>query len=215
MVVAAAALIVFGVFCALMGQKLFRLLLPVVGFIAGVMVGFGGVQAVFGTGAVSLTIGIITALIVGALMAVLSFVFYHVAVVVLTAVLGASAFSFLGIALGLGDNGFILTLLGLGGAIVGAMFAASSTLSIELVFTLTAFLGVSYVMAGIMLLVGDINLDQLQDNGIVASVLQTVDQSFIWFFVWFGGSLMAASVQRRLAVEEFMNNLYAFTAETK
>ena len=83
MLILAAALILLGGVTAVLGLKLFRLLLPIVGLVAGVMVGFGGVQGVFGTGAISLAIAIVMALIVGVIMAILSFVFYEIAVYII------------------------------------------------------------------------------------------------------------------------------------
>lgn len=200
----ATGLILLGGFTALLGQKLFRLLLPIVGFVAGVMVGFGGVQGIFGTNVISLTIAILMAIIVGVVMAVLSFAFYDLAVVVLVAILGASAFSYLGVAIGLEDNGFILFLLGLAGAVMGIIFASGSALSIGLVFAATAFLGVALILAGVFLFAGEVTVDQLNENGIIASVVETVDQSFLWFFVWLAGSIAAMYAQMAIAASEFM-----------
>lgn len=210
MVLVAAALIILGAVFALMGQKLFRLLLPVVGFIVGLMVGFGGVQGVFGTGAVSLTIAIVMALIVGVIMALLSFAFYDLAVTILVGLLGASVLTYLGIALGLQDNGFILFLLSLSGFIIGVMLAAGGMVSVPLIFAATAFLGVAMVLAGTFLLVGELSLDDLNEDGIVRSVVSVVDQSFLWLFVWLAGSIIAMNVQVKLAAQEFMSDDFAY-----
>lgn len=207
----ATGLILLGGFTALLGQRLFRVLLPIVGFVVGVMVGFGGVQGVFGKGAISLTIAILMALIVGVIMAVLSFAFYDLAVVVLMAMLGASAFTYLGVAIGLENNGLILFLLGLAGAVIGIILASGSALSVSLVFAATAFLGVALVLAGVMLIAGEVSVDQLHDNGIIATVIDTVDQSFLWFFVWLAGSIAALYGQMAIAANEFMTDAYEFS----
>lgn len=206
----ATGLILLGGFMALFGFKLFRLLLPIVGLVVGVMVGFGGVQGVFGSGAVSLTIAVLMAIIVGVIMALLSFAFYDIAVVVLMAVLGASAFSYLGIAIGLENNGFILFLLGLAGAVLGIMLSAGSYLSTSIVFAATSFLGVALIMGGVLIFAGDINLDQLHDPGIIRSVVATVDQSFLWLFVWLAGSIAAMYAQIGLAEKELMTDSFEF-----
>lgn len=210
MVFIAAGLIILGGLTALLGQKLFRALLPIVGLVVGVMVGFGGVQSVFGSGAISLTIAVVMALIVGVIMAVLSFVFYDIAVTVFVTLLGASVFSYLGIAVGLQDSGFVLFLLGLAGGIMGFVFASSSMLSVHLVFSVTAFLGVGLILAGVFLLVGQLSLEQLHENGIIPAVVDTVDQSFLWLFVWLAGSIVAMNAQVRIAEQEFMNNTLAY-----
>lgn len=212
MLIMATGLILLGGFTALFGQKLFRVLLPLAGLVTGVLVGFGGVQGVFGTGAISLTIAVLMAVIVGVVMAVLSFAFYEVAVVVLMAMLGASALTFLGIAIGLENNGFVLFLLGLSGAVLGVILTAGSGLSVGLVFSVTALLGVAMVLAGVFLFTGDISLDQLHEQGIIRSVLATVDQSFLWLFVWLAGSIVAMNFQAKIAARELFDNSFEFDA---
>jgi hypothetical protein len=210
MFLVATGLILLGGVFALLGQKLFRLLLPLVGFVVGVMVGFGGVQGIFGRGVISLTVAIVMALIVGVIMAVLSFLFYEIAVVILMAMLGASALTYLGVAIGLENNGLVLALLGIAGGIIGLIFGLSSNISIALIFAATAFLGVALVLAGVFLLVGEYSLDQLDQNGIIPSVIETVDQSFLWFFVWVAGSIVAMNAQINIAKRELVDSGFEF-----
>lgn len=206
MIVAAIILIALGLVVALLGFKLFRVLLPIVGFVSGLMVGFGGFQAIFGKGAVSTTIAIMVAVIVGVVLAVLSYAFFEVALVVLAAIIGAAALSFLGVALGLNEQGFVVFLLSLSGAILGGYFALRYPISGSFVMVLTSAIGVAVTMAGIMLVVGNVSLDQLNNNGVIPTVLDVVDQSFLWFIVWLGGTLLAVQFQTRLAVEEFVTD---------
>lgn len=210
MLILAAALILLGGVTAVLGLKLFRLLLPVIGLVAGVMVGFGGVQGVFGTGAISLAIAIVMALIVGAIMAILSFVFYEIAVYIIAAMVGAAALGYLGVALGLGDNGFLMFLLTLAGAVGGFLLASGGTLSTSLVVTITAFAGVSFIFAGVFLLVGEVSVDELNENGIISSVLSVVDDAFLWFIAWFGAGLIAARVQINSLVMEAFDDTFAY-----
>lgn len=214
MVLTAALLIIIGGVCAFMGAKLFKILLPVVGFIAGLMVGFSGVQAIFGSGAVSLAIAIVISLITATAMAILSFMFFDIAVIILFMILGASVFNYLGLAIGLKESGFVLLLLGIAGAVLGLIFATSSQMSIRLVYSVTALLGVAYILGGIWLLVGSISLDQLQNQGIIPSILDNINQSFIWLFVWIAGSIVAMNSQIASARMEFLGDMYAYE-ETK
>jgi hypothetical protein len=210
MLILAAALILLGGVTAVLGLKLFRILLPIVGLVAGVMVGFGGVQGVFGTGAISLAIAIMMALIVGVIMAVLSFVFYEVAVYIIAAIFGAAALGYLGIALGLGDNGFLMFLLTVAGGVGGFIIASSGPLSTTLVVAVTSFAGVSLVFAGIFLLVGEVTVDELNDNGIISSVLSVVDDAFLWFVAWFGAGLVATRIQINSLMMEAFNDAFAY-----
>ncbi len=215
MIIIATGLILLGGISALLGVKVFRLLLPLLGFVSGVMVGFGGVQAVFGTGVISTTIAVVMAVIIGAIMALLSFMFYELAIIILSMMLGASFMTYLGVAVGLENAGFVLFLLGLSGAILGFLLSAGSNLAVSFVIVGTAMLGVAYILAGVLLLVGSLSLDDLSNGGIVQSVVQTVDQSFLWLLVWIGGTIVAMQVQSAALMQEFMDNRYEYTVAKK
>ena len=215
MIIIATVLILLGGSSALIGVKLFRLLLPLIGFTAGLMVGFGGVQAVFGTGAVSTTIAVVMAVIVGARMALLSFLFYEIAIVVLSIVLGASFLTYLGVAIGLENAGFILFLLGLTGGIIGFMVAMSTNLSVSFIIVATSMIGVGYILAGILLIVGAITIDDLSNGGIIPTVVRTVDQSFLWVFVWIAGIIVSMNIQTKALAQEFMNDKFEYTVSKK
>jgi hypothetical protein len=215
MIIVATGLILLGGISALIGVKVFRLLLPVIGLVAGIMVGFGGVQAVFGTGAVSTTIAVVMAVIVGAIMALLSFLFYELAIIILTMMLGASVMTYLGVAIGLEDNGFILFLLGLTGAVFGFLLAAGSNLSVAFVVVATSMVGVAYIMAGVLLIVGALSLDDLSNGGIIPAVVETVDQSFLWLFAWLAGVIVSMNIQTKALEQEFMDNQFEYTVSKK
>lgn len=197
MIIIAAIIIAIGLVSALLGLKVFRLVLPFLGLLGGFAVGFAGVQAVFGTGAISTTLAVIFALFTGVLLAVLSYAFFELAVVILAAITGASVLSFLGIALGLQENGFVVFLLGLTGAILGFLIASQYSVGVPLVITVTSLYGVAAILVGFMLVVGNVSLDDLQNNGIVPTIVSVVDQSLLWLFVWLGGSLIATRIQTR------------------
>lgn len=210
MILIATALILLGAVSATLGLKLFRVILPFVGFAAGVMVGFGGVQGVFGTGVISLTIAVLVAIIVGAIMAVLSFMFFEIAVLILAAMVGGALMSYLGIALGLGDNGVLLFLMSASGAIFGFAIAASRPMSRSLVIIATSFIGVSFIFAGILLLVGETSLDELDQNGIIPSVLSSIEDTFLGFIAWFGASIVAVSMQTKTAQIEAFDDHFTY-----
>lgn len=209
MILLSVGLIILGVLTAVAGLKLFRLLLPLVGFVSGLLVGFGGTQAVFGNGAVSTTVAIIMAVITGTLMAVLSFLFFEIAIIVLSVIVGMSAMSYLAVAIGLGDNGFILFMMTLTGAILGFAVSTGQSLSRNVVIVVTSFVGVSFVLAGVMLLVGRVSLEEL-NNGIVRTVLGVVDQEFLWLFAWLGGSITAINIQKNIPDITLLSDAYMY-----
>lgn len=202
-----------GLLVGLLGQKLFRLFLPLLGLVGGTAVGFVGVQSVFGTGVVSTTVAVFVAILVGILLGLLSFVFFELALTVYVALLGASAFSYLGIALGLGDNGFVLLLLSIAGFVLGLSLAGSIGFSTRLVIAVTSLAGTALVLASVFLMVGNVSLAQLQNDGIIRSALAVIDQSFLWLFVWLSGSIIAMHIQRVVLVQELLENKYQFSED--
>lgn len=210
MVLAAIALLVTGVIVSLLGHKLFRIFLPILGLVGGMAVGFVGFQGVFGTGAVSTTLAVFVAFVVGLILALLSFLFFEIALTVYVALMGASAFSYIGVALGLGDNGFILFLLSVAGFVLGLSIAGNARFSAQFVMVVTAFAGSALVLASVFLIVGNVSLAQLHEQGIVRSVVEVVDQSFLWLFVWLASSLIAVQVQSKLLELEVLENRYQY-----
>ena len=208
MLVVGSLLIAIGLVVALMGVKLFRLLLPVIGLVTGAMAGFIGMQAVFGTGAVGIALALVVALIVGVLLAILSFAFLDLAIVVYVAMLGAGAFAYLGVALGLEREGVLVFLMSVAGAIMTAVWASRGGISLHVVTALTSFVGVAYVLVGMFLLTGKLDFEDLNEQGVAGSIVRVVDQSFLWMLVWLGGSLLAWQVQLRALFDGLPTKLF-------
>lgn len=215
MVLVAILLLIIGVLVSILGNKLFRIFLPVLGVALGMVVGFVGFQGVFGTGAVSTTVAVFVALAVGLVLGLLSFLFFEIALTVYVALLGASALTYLGVALGLGNNGFVLLLLTIAGFVLGLAVASSSTFSTSVVIAVTSLAGVALILASVFLIVGNVTLNQLHEGGIIRSVAEVVDQSFLWLFVWLSGSIVAIQAQKRLLLEEIADNQFEFKTQVK
>ena len=210
MLIVSTLLIAIGLVVALLGVKMFRLLLPLIGLVTGAMAGFIGVQAVFGVGAVATAIAVVVAIIMGLLFAFLSFAFFDLAVIVYVAMLGAAVFSYDGIALGLSQDGFLVFMLAVTGFLLAATWASRGGVSLRIVMALTAFIGTAYVLVGIMLLVGNVSIDELNNSGVVATIIRVVDQSFLWFLVWVGGSLVAQQLQQRAAFNDLLTTSFEY-----
>ena len=204
-------LIAMGIIVALMGVKLFRLLLPIIGFATGAMAGFIGMQAVFGVGVVGTMLALIVALILGLLLAVLSFAFFDLAIIVYLAMLGAGVFTYLGVSLGLQQEGVLIFLLSVTGAVLTASWASRRGVSLGIVMSLTSFIGVAYVLVGVFLLTGKLDFDDLNEQGVASSIVRVVDQSFIWLLVWLGGSLLAWQVQMRALFDDLLTRTFEYT----
>ncbi len=202
MILFAFASLAVGLLCTLLGARLAKTLLPLFGFFVGIMVGFTGVQAVFGTGVLSTTMAVLVSFVVGLLLAILSYLFFDIAVSLLMGLIVANALAFLGVALGLRENGFIVLMLWIAGLVIGLKYAFSNPTTEAFLIYLTAFVGVALILASVMLITGDVTLNGISENGVVGSTLEVVSQSFVWFLVWLGGSMVAAQVQvASIAVE--------------
>lgn len=207
MVLFAFALLATGLLCATLGARLAKTLLPLFGLFAGVVIGFTGVQAVFGTGVLSTTVAVFVSFAVGVLLAVLSYVFFDLAVTVLMGLVVANALAFLGIALGLRENGFVVLMLYVAGLVMGIKYALRNPTAEAFLIYLTSLLGVAMVLSSIFLISGDITLAQLADSGILKTVSDFTSQSFLWLLVWFGGALVMAQIQiASIAAELGMSN---------
>lgn len=216
MLIIAILLLIAGALLALFGLRLFRLLLPLAGLVIGIMVGFSGMQEIFGVGVISTTIAVIFALFAGLLLALLSYFFFELAIVILAASIGASLFVLLGATLGLSEGGVIMFMLGLSGLIVGAYAATAYKLTHGFVIGLTSVVGVTIGLAGLMLLVGNVEMAQIESDGIISTVASVVDGSLLWVFTAIGGVAAASLFQMRTRpVELDLEELYEVTMSQK
>ena len=208
-------LIIVGVMVGLLGLKLFKVLLPVAGLIVGAVVGFTGIQGIFGTGVTSTTVAILVACVFGLVLAVLSYAFFDIALVVLMGMAFSSIFALFGIALGLSGNGFIVFLLSVAGFIVGVLAATSSALHSEEVVTfVTAFLGAGLILGGVFILGSGVSMADFQANGVIPTVAERASNSFWWVFVWVAGAVLMRYVQIRMLFLEIFPEELGYKPQT-
>lgn len=205
----AIVLIVIGLAVGLLGYKLFRILLPIAGLVVGAVVGFTGIQGIFGTGVTSTTVAVLVAIVLAIVLGVLAYTFFDVALTVMMGLALSSLFVLFGVALGLSHDGFLVFLLSVTGFILGVVLATSSAFLAENLVTLVSgFVGAGFVLAGVFLLGGGVDLHGLHDRGIIVSVAERVSDSFIWALVWIAGAIVMRHVQlRTLALELFPSEL--------
>jgi hypothetical protein len=115
----------------------------------------------------------------------------------------------------LNQDGFLVLVLGICGAIIGGVLAAQNAWSVKLVVILSALLGVAYILSGVMLLVGDVGINELNDRGVVPTIIDVVDQSFVWFFVWVGGALLAIQAQYAILRNPRLDDTFEYKVTNK
>ena len=80
--------ILFGLVLCFAGYRLFIILLPIWGFFFGLILGVQSIQMLFGVGFLATVTSWVVGLVVGAIFAVLSYLFYVVAVAIIAGSLG-------------------------------------------------------------------------------------------------------------------------------
>jgi hypothetical protein len=158
-----------GLAWAFYGLKLFTILLPLWAFFFGLIAGAQWGADVFGQGFFATVLSWGIGLIFGIVLAAISFFWYYAAIVILGGAvgyaLGVGFFDWLGL-----GTGPIIVIIGL---IVGAIFAVGTFVlgvPILLVMAFSAFSGAAAVVNGVLIFLGQIKLEGLQE-GIFGSLL--------------------------------------------
>jgi len=153
-----------GLAWAFYGLKLFTILLPIWAFFFGLIAGAQWGSDVFGNGFFATTLSWGIGIVFGIVLAAISFFWYYAAIVILGGAvgyaLGVGFFEFFGFS----GEGIIIVIIGL---IVGAVFAIGTFVlgvPVLLVMALSAFSGAAAVVNGVLILVGRIKLDTLNDG---------------------------------------------------
>ncbi|MFC2046639.1 DUF4203 domain-containing protein [Chloroflexota bacterium] len=153
-----------GIAFLLVGYRFFMALLPILGFFAGFWLGATATTWILGTGFLANVTGWVVALVVGLIAAVVSYLFYLVGVAIIAAAIGAALGSGVMTALGF-QPGFLVTLV----AIISALVAAGLTLLLNIqkyvIILLTSAAGASFLVVGVLLLLGQITPADLQGGG--------------------------------------------------
>jgi hypothetical protein len=186
---AAGAVFCFG------GCRWFRVLLPIWGFITGFAIGAGSLLAVYGQSILAIIVIVAAGLIVGLLLAVAAYLFYSWAIILLGATLGYLFGS--GIAASLGsESSMISPLAGISAALISGLVAVRLNLPKYAVIVLTAALGAAALVAGALLLTGQVPAESLQCARFQNAVLEHIlDQSGIWGTAWVLLAALGVAVQ--------------------
>lgn len=183
----------------LVGYRLALVLLPVWGFFAGFVIGAQVEQALIGDGYLATPIGWVVGGLLGSVVGVLSYLFWYVAVVIAFASVGTwLAWGGLTV-VGSPEIGLATVALGL---VVGAAVTVVGLVTgvpLVLVVIMTAVGGAHALVAGVLLVLGTIDLAALE-NGVVNAV---IGAGIGWWLAAIGLSLIAITFQLR-TIGEFV-----------
>jgi uncharacterized protein DUF4203 len=160
------------------GFKFFLILLPIWAFVAGFAAGAQAMSVLFGEEFLATVLGWVIGFLTGAVFAVISYLWYWAAVVLLGLAvgyqLGVGAMALINI------DGFLAIAAGVGLGIVFAIGTIVLGVPRVLVVVLTALGGAATIVAGALLILGTIPVDALGD-GLVGAVIYN---NFLWLLAY-------------------------------
>ena len=170
--------LIVGVALIFGGYRLARLLMPLMGFIAGLSLGGAIISDMAGTVFLGTVLGVVVGLTAGIVFAALAYFYYYLAVVVLAAGLGYWAGS--GFVLWIGFHpGLLSALIGIAlGALVG-VFAVLANAPKYVLIGLTSIAGAVTTVGGVLLLFNKIPLDLYS----YTTAKVAISNSFLWTVV--------------------------------
>jgi hypothetical protein len=174
------------------GFKFFLILLPLWAFVVGFAAGAQALSALFGDGFLATVTGWVVGFILGAVFAVISYLWYWAAIVLLGGGLGYT----IGVGLmgWLNIHGFLAVVVGV---VVGAVFAVGTILLRApriLVVVFTSLGGAATVVGGALLILGRIPVGGFGD-GVLAAVLE---DNLLWFVAWIAIAALGVVYQARM-----------------
>ena len=177
--------VVIGLAFAFGGWRFFLLLLPLWGFVVGFSLGTEALRSLFGDGTFATVTSWVVGFVIAVVFAVLSYLFYYVAIAVLAGTvgyaIGASAWGLIG-----NEQGVIALVIGIVVGVILAVAALALNVPRYLVIALTGLGGAASVVAGWFILIGKVP----SDNVTWWEVGQLIRESWFYLIVW---ALIAAA----------------------
>jgi hypothetical protein len=196
--------ILIGLALTLSGYRFFIILLPIWGFFAGFSATGTTIRGVWGTGFFNTVFSWVIGLLVGLLFAVLAYLFYYAAIVILGATvgytLGIGFMTWIGFQLG-----FISVMVGLILAVIFAFGVWYLKVPKLLIIILTSLAGAASLLAGVFLAFGTIPLADLQWGAVGA----VVRQSWWWTLVYLALAGIGVAAQWVMTSSQYTLDAYS------
>lgn len=186
-----------GVALCLRGYVAIRIVLPLWGAFVGFAVGVALVAAVTGDGIFSTLLSWGAGFLLALVFAACAYLYYEVSVVLAMGAAGFVIGSTLLLALGI-DWNWLVTLGGLALGVAFALLAIVADLPMVLLAVVTALAGAATATTGAMILVGALDVDELQGTTLVRSF----EGEGVWWLVY--AALVVVGIVSQLATIESM-----------
>lgn len=190
--------LLFGLVVAFGGYRLFLFLLPIWGFFAGFVLGAQTIDYLFNTGLFATVTGWVVGFFVGLIFAVLSYLFYFIAVGIISFSLGYGAT--VGILGWIGlEGGFLLWLIAVVIGVLVALAVYALNIQKYAIIVATAVGGTGIIIYTLLVLFNGALAVSLLEN----PVRLAIDNSFWWllFFLIVAGLGIVAQIQANRSFE--------------
>jgi len=190
------ALIAGAVFC-FDGYKAFRIVIPIWGAFAGFAFGAGLVSALTGDAVLAKPLGWIVGILIALVFALLAYLYYAFAVVLAMTSLGFLLGTTLMTALGV-EWQWLIVLVALAVAAAAAVLAIVTNMPRILLILVSALGGATAIVAGAMLLFGNLESDDLNHE----TVTSAIDDSAWWWLAYFLLAVVGIATQLATSARE-------------
>jgi hypothetical protein len=192
----------FGLLVAFSGYKLLWVILPIWGFFVGFALGAQTMQAIFSEAFLATVTSWVVGFVVGAIFAVLSYLFYFLAVALLSGAFGYGLA--VGILTWIGlDFGLIVWLIGIVVGVIVAVAVLGFNIQKYAVIAITAFGGTGVIVLTLLALFGNLSPAEMA----LAPVLVAINDSWLWFLFYVvvvaAGIFVQLQANRGYEVEEY------------
>lgn len=171
---------VVGLGLSLFGYAAFRVILPILGFLAGLWLGMDIVTNFMQNFPIlGVSFGLVLGLVLGAIFAAIAYFIYELAIVIFGISIGYALGAGLMMLIGF-PNGILTFLVGVTVAIILGIAFITVNMPKLYIMGLTAFAGASALIAGLLVLFGRISPSQLG----LGFVDAYIGQSWFWLVIW-------------------------------
>lgn len=172
--------VIVGLGLSFMGYAAFRILLPIIGFLAGLWLGMDIVKEfAMNYPLMGISLGLILGLVLGGIFAAVAYLVYSLAIVIFGISIGYALGAGFMYAIGL-NTPFINFIVGAVVAIALGVAFMRVDMPKLYIMGLTAFAGASALIAGVLVLFGQIPPSQLG----LSFVNAYIGQSWFWILIW-------------------------------
>ena len=196
-VIVGTIIILIGALFCFRGWLAMRIVIPLWGAFAGFVLGAGLIQGWTGDGFLSTTFSWVIGIVFAIVFFFLAYLYFEVSVVVAMAfigfALGVSVLSAFGV-----TWNWVLVVVGLVVGLALGFLAIVTDLPMGVLTVVSAFGGASAITAGVMLIVGTVNLDDF-DNGITTKDI--ISDNAWWYVLYLGLAIVGIVAQIAFAAK--------------